>query len=171
MEILSDEVEKIKFSVLSAGRNLVAEPVAQKQAPQNVVDAQFSAHFAAAVALARGVADVNQFTLESIQDPVLRDLAAKTEHHYNPDIDRLYPLQWRTEAQIELSDGRVVSTEIDHATGEPENPVSRASLIDKFVLVTEPILDRDQSQDLAHQIISLDSQSGGLERVMTALRR
>ena len=168
-DITPKDVEKIRFSVLSAGKDLVSEPVEQKQAPQNVVDAQFSAHFAAAIALARGAADVNQFTMESIRDPTIRDLVARTEHHYNPDIDRLYPLQWRAEAEIELRDGRVVATEIDHATGEPENPVSRQGLVEKFTLLTEPLL-RGEARDLADQILTIDREPGGLEAVMTALR-
>ena len=169
--ITPEQVEKIRFSVLSAGRDLVAEPIEQKQAPENVVDAQFSAHFAAAVALARGVADVNQFTPESIQDPVLRELTSKTEHHFNPAIDRLYPLQWRTEAEIELSDGRVVATEIDHATGEPENPVPREGLVEKFILLAEPLLQGAAVQDLTRQILTIDSEPGRLETVMGTLRR
>ncbi len=169
--ITPEQVEKIRFSVLSAGRDIVAEPIEQKQAPENVVDAQFSAHFAAAVALARGVADVNQFTPESIQDPVLRDLTARTEHHFNPEIDRLYPLQWRTEAEIELRDGRVVATEIDHATGEPENPVPREDLVEKFILLAEPLLQGVAAQDLTRQILTIDREPGGFEIVMSTLRR
>ena len=165
------QVEKIRFSVLSAGRDIVAEPIVQKQNPENVVDAQFSAHFAAAVALARGVADVNQFTPESIQDPVVRDLTAKTEHYFNPDIDRLYPLQWRTEAEIKLTDGRVVATEIDHATGEPQNPVPREGLVDKFVLLAEPLLDKTPAHDLAGQVLAIDREPPLLQTVMSTLRR
>ncbi len=170
-DITPEQVEKISFSVLSAGKDLVAEPAAQKRAPENVVDAQFSAPFAAVIALAHGAADVNQFTRENIEDPTIRDLLSRTEHHYNPDIDSLYPLQWRAEAQIELRDGRVVATEIDHATGEPQNPVPREGLIEKFRLLTEPLLATQVADDLAQRILSLDSEPNGLEVVMTAMRR
>src|SRR5256885_4772295 len=44
-------VRRIRLGVLSGGALLVADPIEQKRAPQSIVDAQFSAPYAAAVAL------------------------------------------------------------------------------------------------------------------------
>ena len=100
----------------------------------------------------------------------MRDLMARTECYTDPAFDAVYPLQWPAAAQIELRDGRTVSTRIDHATGEPENPVRREQLIDKFVMLTEPVLDSGpDAADLADRIVELDSETD-LEGVMRLVR-
>ena len=164
------DVAKMRVSVLSGGESLVAEPLEQKQTPQNVVDAQFSTPFGAAVALVHGAADLNQFTPANINDPTMRDLMARTECYRDPVFDAVYPLQWPAAAQIELRDGRTVSTRIEHATGEPENPVRREQLVEKFVMLTEPVLDGGtDAADLADRIVELDSEAD-LEGVMRLVR-
>ena len=169
-EITPEQVEKIRLVVLEAGLNLVAQPGEQKRAPQNVVDAQFSAQFSSALALAHGAADVNQFTQENIDDAALRDLTSRVECYNNPDFDKLYPLQWPAAAEIELRDGRKVATQVDHPTGDPRNPVPRDGLVKKFVLLTDGILESDEADDLAQRILNLDSEPK-IDGVMSAIRR
>ncbi|HEY3107621.1 MAG TPA: MmgE/PrpD family protein, partial [Chloroflexota bacterium] len=126
-----EQVERIRLDVLSGGALLVADPIERKRAPANVVDAQFSAPFAAAVALARGAAGLREYSQASVDDPVIRGLMARTDCRRDPDLDALYPRQWPAAAEIELRDGRRLRARIDHATGEPENPVPRAGLVEK----------------------------------------
>ena len=166
--ITAGEVEKMRVSVSSAGLTLVAEPAEQKKNPQNVVDAQFSTPFGAAVALVNGAADLNQFTPENITDATIRDLMSRC--YTDPAIDEAYPMQWLAAAQIELRDGRTVAKQIDHATGEPENPVLREQLIEKFVMLTEPVLGVDaDAADLAGRLVKLDSEAD-LESVMRIVK-
>jgi len=168
--ITADDVEKMRVSVSTAGLSLVAEPIEQKRNPQNVVDAQFSTPFGAAVALVNGAADLNQFTPENIGDTTIRELMSRTECFTDPAIDAAYPLQWLAEAQIELRDGRTVTRRIDHATGEPQNPVRREQLIEKFVMLTEPVLGaRANAADLAGRLVGLDGEKD-LESVMNIVR-
>src|SRR5205085_2278817 len=49
-----DDIAEIRLGVLTGGYLLVADPIEQKRRPTNVVDAQFSAPFAAALALVQG---------------------------------------------------------------------------------------------------------------------
>ena len=53
--------------MLSGGALLVAEPIERKRAPANVVEAQFSAPFAAALALTRCGAGPREYTPESVE--------------------------------------------------------------------------------------------------------
>ena len=154
--IRPEEVEAIRLGVLSAGRLLVAEPIEQKQAPKNVVDAQFSAPFAAAVALARGAAGLEEYTQAGVDDPVVRELMARTECYSDPALDAGYPVVWPAAAEIRLRDGRGVSTRIDYASGEPENPVPREGLAEKFTALAEAVLPTETAQNLARRILQLE---------------
>ena len=168
-DIRPDEVENIRLAVLRAGALLVADPIEQKRTPQSVVDAQFSAPFAAAVALVRGAADVDQYTRANLDDPIIRSLMARIDCYHDPALDAVYPRQWPAAAEITLRSGRTVSTRIAHPRGEPENPVSRADLVGKFVSSTAHLLSAAAAHDLAQRVLDLDREPG-ITGVMSIVR-
>jgi 2-methylcitrate dehydratase PrpD len=150
------DVDRIRLGVLSGGALLVADPIEQKRSPQSVVDAQFSAPYAAAVALVLGTGGLDAYAPEHLHDPVVRQLMARTECYHEPSLDRDYPKRWPAEAEIHLRGGRVLRRRIEFATGEPENPVPRAALIEKFVsLATDSVGD---ASDLAERILNIDAE-------------
>ena len=61
-DIYPEQVERIEVAVLEAGWPLVCEPRERKYSPSNVVDAQFSMPYGAAVALTDRAAGLDQFT-------------------------------------------------------------------------------------------------------------
>jgi 2-methylcitrate dehydratase PrpD len=154
--IRPEDVAAVRLGVLSGGSLLVAEPIERKRAPTNVVDAQFSAPFAAAVALVRGAAGFPEYSPATLADPTIHALMARTECYRDPALDADYPRRWPAGAEIHLTDGRTVATRIDYATGEPENPVSRSALIDKFVSLSAKLLDASDAHRLAEQVLELD---------------
>lgn len=155
-ELRVEEIERIRLGVLSGGALLVAEPIEQKRAPENLVDAQFSAPFAVALALVRGSAGYSDYTLASVRDGVIRDLMARTECARDGALDAVYPRQWPAWVEVHLRDGRVLRAEVPHALGEPENPVSRAAIIDKFIDLAGVCLKPDRAARVAQQILRLD---------------
>jgi 2-methylcitrate dehydratase PrpD len=72
-----EEVDRLRLGVLSGGALLVADPIEQKRAPQGVVDAQFSAPYAAAVALLYGLSGMDAYTPALLADPRVRALMAR----------------------------------------------------------------------------------------------
>jgi 2-methylcitrate dehydratase PrpD len=150
------DVERIRLGVLSGGAVLVAEPIEQKRTPHSVVDAQFSAPYAAAVAFAYGLSGIDAYTPSKLQDPLIKDLMARTDCYRDVSLDAEYPRQWPAAAEIHLRTGQILSTRIEFASGEPENPVSREALIEKFVsLAAQSVVD---AHALATRILSIDSE-------------
>jgi 2-methylcitrate dehydratase PrpD len=156
--IQPDQVERVRLGVLSGGALLVAEPIEQKRAPRNVVDAQFSAPFAAAVALARGGGGPEHYTQAIVDDPVIRSLMARTDCYRDSSLDAAYPRRWPAAAQIQLRDGRTVSTRIEYATGEPENPVPREGLVAKFTGLAGGVLPSGVAEEIARRVLSLEDE-------------
>src|SRR5579859_7992318 len=101
-------VRRIRLGVLSGGALLVADPIEQKRAPQSIVDAQFSAPYAAAVALVYGTGGIDAYTPARLHDPIVRELMARTDCYRDPALDAVYPRQWPSSAEIHLDDGQVV---------------------------------------------------------------
>lgn len=153
-----EDVDHIRLGVLSAGAQLIAEPIDRKRAPANVVDAQFSAPFGAAVALVFGRAGLAEHSEEVLRDERVRALMARTECVRAPELDAEYPAKWAGWAEIQLRDGRTLSTRTEHALGEPENPVPRDALIDRFVDLVAERLEPIAARDLAARLLRLEEE-------------
>jgi 2-methylcitrate dehydratase PrpD len=154
-QVQVESIERIRVGVLSGGALLVADPIEQKRQPQSVVDAQFSAPYAAAVALVLGTGGRAAYAPSNLHDARIARLMARTDCVRDASLDRVYPKQWPAWAEIELEDGRVLRHDVPYALGEPENPVPRAALIDKFVGLTEGIVE--DPHGLAQRILELDA--------------
>jgi 2-methylcitrate dehydratase PrpD len=159
-----DDVVGLRLGVLSGGALLVADPIEQKRAPRGVVDAQFSAPYAAALALLYGAGGMEAYTPERLADPRVRALMARTDCYRDAALDAVYPRQWPAAATVVLRDGREFSTRVEFATGEPENPVSLAMLRDKFVSLAE----REDALAVADKLLGLD-QAADLSALNDAL--
>jgi 2-methylcitrate dehydratase PrpD len=156
--IQPDQVERVRLGVLSGGALLVAEPIEQKREPKNVVDAQFSAPFAAAVALARGGGGPEHYTQATVEDPVIQSLMARTDCYHDPSLDAMYPRRWPAATEIQLRDGRTLATRIEYALGEPDNPVPRTGLAAKFAGLAGSVLPSEMAAELAGRILRLEEE-------------
>ncbi len=136
----AEEIAGIRLGVLSAGAPLVADPIDRKRDPRNTVDAQFSAPFAAALALVRGAATAAEYDDRALADPTIRSLLARTECVRDPALDACYPARWPAWVEVRTLDGRALRAEVEYATGEPENPVPRDALVAKFVELAADVL-------------------------------
>jgi 2-methylcitrate dehydratase PrpD len=154
-----DDVAEIRLGVLTGGKGLVAEPLAAKQNPRNVVDAQFSAPFAAAVALARGAAGLEEHSQTNVDDSVVRGLMGRTTCYQDPSLDAVYPKEWPAAAEMTLRDGRTVSTRVPYPTGEPENPVPRDGLVRKFSSLASGVLSAEAASELAERLLNLEREA------------
>lgn len=153
-----DDVEEMRLGILSAGWSLVADPPERVREPRNVVDAQFSAPYAAAVALVRGRAGLAEFTDEAIADPRVRALARRATCVRDGALDAAFPRSWPAAVEIRMRGGRVLRARVDHALGEPENPVPRGALVDRFVEMVADSTAPAAARRLAARILALDAE-------------
>ena len=128
----TEAIEEIRLGVLSGSYLLVADPIDQKRQPRNVVDAQFSAPFAAAAALVHGQAGLAEYTQASVDDPRVCFLMARAVCYRDAALDAVYPDHWPAAASIRLRSGELLEASQPYPLGEPENPVSPTALADKF---------------------------------------
>jgi 2-methylcitrate dehydratase PrpD len=163
-------IRRIRLGVLSAGALLVAHPIDQKRTPSNPVDAQFSAPFAAAVALLDGAAGPSQFQQDLIDDRRVRELMAITDCFTSPELDAEYPGEWPAIVEIELADGRLLSTRVEHALGEPENPLSTDAVRAKFGELVSERLGGPDASELEELVLGLD-RVGSMRPLAAILRR
>jgi 2-methylcitrate dehydratase PrpD len=153
-----DAVERMTLYVLRAGASLVVDPIERKRDPRNVVDAQFSAPYAAAVALVRGGAGLREFDAAAIADPAVRDLMRRIDCASDAALETEYPEVWPAAVTVRLRDGRTLEARIRHALGEPENPVPRPALVERFVELASAAMAEPAARELARTLLALDTQ-------------
>lgn len=153
-----EDVERVRLGVLAGGALLIADPIERKREPANVVDAQFSAPFGAAVALVFGKAGLAEHSDAALADPRVRALMLRTDCVRDPALDATYPAKWEGWAELVLQDGRTVRKDIEFALGEPENPVSREALVERFVELAGSRIDPVAARSLAARLLRLDEE-------------
>ncbi len=150
-----EQVEHVDLGVLSLATDLVSHPIERKRDPASIVDAQFSAPYAAAVALVTGRAGMPQFTEELIGSPQIRRLMAATDCHTDPALDATYPDGMPGSVRFRLRDGRTLESRVDFPLGEPENPLSRDELVARFAELGAASVGADAAETLARRLLSL----------------
>jgi 2-methylcitrate dehydratase PrpD len=145
---------------------MLAEPVAQKQAPQTAIDAKFSIPFCVAVALQRGAVTLDDFAPAALAQASTRALAQRVSFV----VDETASEREATSGTLELhlASGARVATRIEQPLGHPSHPLDDDSLIAKLIdcasRAREP-LSSDQARAFANTLLAIDQ----VDRVCPAL--
>jgi 2-methylcitrate dehydratase PrpD len=155
----ADEVEKVTLGILKTGFPIIVAPQKSKYNPRSVVDAQFSMPFGAAVAVLYGKASLNEYTLERVNSPGVKEMMDKVSCVENPELDRVYPKQWPATAEIVTRDGKSYSAKIEYPKGDPENPLTWDELIDKVSGLASPIYSVSHLNEIIGRTRHLDRET------------
>jgi 2-methylcitrate dehydratase PrpD len=130
----SRDVRRIHIEVPTYGLQLVGSPIEAKRNPTSAVDAQFSAPFAAALALTEQQAGLDVFTrvLDEGFSDEFRRLLSVTEVSRADDLDAIHPEFWPGRVTVETSSG-TIERYAKHMRGEAEIPMTFEEVTDKLV--------------------------------------
>ncbi|MEE4164693.1 MAG: hypothetical protein V2I35_01750 [Desulfocapsaceae bacterium] len=158
-QLSAKAIEKITISVLKAGFALVADPADFKRNPASIVDAQFSMPFGAAIAVLHGNASLDQYCLEHIKSPAVKEIMSRVYCVEDPLIEEEFPKKWPAHVEIVTVDGKKYCAAIDYPKGDPENPLSWDEIILKFKNLVAPVLSTDKQDHIIHQVRELETMS------------
>src|SRR4051794_37070845 len=86
---------------------------------------QFSMPFNVALALTAKRVSFLDFTPENFAAPGIRRLMDLTTCRVDPALDAQYPAAWPARVEVTLADGGILSASVQHAKGDPRNPLSQ----------------------------------------------
>ncbi|SFB02475.1 2-methylcitrate dehydratase PrpD [Lentibacillus halodurans] len=118
-----------------------------KKEPRTGLEGKFSIYHSAAVGFLEKAAGQAQYDDEKVMDPNIVAFRSKIKPSINDDIN-----EDKAIAKVILNNGTEHKVTIEHATGSIENPMSRASLIDKFIALTKPIIGDEQGKKVIRKI-------------------
>jgi 2-methylcitrate dehydratase PrpD len=157
-DIYPGQVERIEVAVLEAGWPLVCEPRARKYSPTNVVDAQFSMPYGAAIALTDRAAGLDQFTGESIRSPRIKSLMGKVVLQKHQRIEENFPVEWPALVSVELTNGARFEKFVRFPKGDPENPLTWPELSAKFHSLASRVFPKTRCDQIIHSVKEINSQ-------------
>jgi 2-methylcitrate dehydratase PrpD len=128
-----EQIAAIDVKVDTVTRAAAIEP------PRNGDQAQFSIAFSIAVMLVAGDATPARYTDAMLSDARVRSLMARIQVSADAALDAGYPDRRPADVAITLHDGRVLRHVLDHARGEPENPMSKDDIAAKFEALARPL--------------------------------
>jgi 2-methylcitrate dehydratase PrpD len=161
-----EEVEKVTVGALKAGFGLIASPEEEKRNPQNVVAAQFSMPFGAAVSIIYGRASLEEYTEDNLSRPEVKGLMDRVQCVEDPALEENFPSQWPAWVEVDTRDGRNLRADVIYPKGDPENALSWDELKDKFRVLTGPVISSVSQEQIIKTVESLED----LEDIRTLSR-
>jgi 2-methylcitrate dehydratase PrpD len=132
------EVERVELKV----HPLVLE-LTGKKTPQTGLEGKFSIYYGAALGLIFGQASEQEYADAIVRRADVVALRDKVQANIDPNMS-----EDSVEAIAILKNGNQVKVQVAHAIGSLENPMSDQALESKFMNLSEPILGKQQTQEL-----------------------
>jgi 2-methylcitrate dehydratase PrpD len=130
-DINPEEISEIIPHLGVSAYSSVGQPLAKKQNPQNLFQAQFSICWGIASAIIFGEAGIKNFTEEALRDARIQSLAKRVF----PAVELEYARKRVSEpalVEIKMGNGKIYSKRIDYHFGSPENPMNFEDIAQKF---------------------------------------
>lgn len=100
--------------------------------PRSIHQAKFSMGFVLALIARYGRAGVHEFTKATLDDAELLRLHDTVTMVVDPEVEARYPQRWTARVEVELDDGSVYAHSLTSPKGDPDNPLDREEVEDKF---------------------------------------
>jgi 2-methylcitrate dehydratase PrpD len=146
------QVQEIRIKV---PRHLTRSPFNNKE-PMNMLQAQFSLPFAAAVAVSGIKPGIDWLSKTRFEDPALRRTATKVK--LLADQTRRWHTDIPTTVEI-IANHKRYRMRVSSPRGSPENPLSDQFLEDKFTALASQVIDAESVQLLIEQVGHIESET------------
>ena len=125
--------------------------------PRDTEEAQYNLAYGLACAVLKGKVGPSEVTPPAISDPQTLAFMAKVEPVEDQEIQKGYPAKRQAQVEITTTDGRVLdSGVVDARWGVSADRPTDQDLIEKFQLVTGPVLGQTRAQALQDMIWNLE---------------
>lgn len=143
-------------SVTVHGSSHAVMKVGTPYTPSSVASAQMSLGFTVALMLRFGEVPLDKLTEDGIRESETLELASKVVMFADPDIDAGGPLgRHACRVRIELADGRVLETSLEHRPGSAKMPITSHDLREKFRSLGAQTLPSDQVHAIENTVFEL----------------
>jgi 2-methylcitrate dehydratase len=153
-DLRPEQVEKIQIRSLARAADILSDP--SKYDPHTKETADHSLPYVIAAALVDRQVTPVQFTMEKIMDPKIRAQLQKIEVVADPEIEKVFPALQRVVVNIQTTDGRSFSKQLDYPKGDPRNPLTDQEVEEKFAALADGVLSKDAQTRVKDAVWNLE---------------
>jgi 2-methylcitrate dehydratase PrpD len=131
------------------------EPFLAKHEVSTVVSAQASLPFALAVAAVRGKVGVDEFTDETVADPVVQSMIRRTVVHQDGELYAKVVNSMPGRVSVRTTSGEAFTAEVLYPKGSPGNRLTHDEFREKFMDMAVRVLGQAQAEELFDRALHL----------------
>lgn len=151
------DIDQLQCIVPEIELPLICEPFAQKLRPDSAYAAKFSLPFLVASALVDGSVDHGTFAADNIRRSDLLSIADRVSYRPAKPGETTFPTYFPGWIQGRLKDGRAIEQRLDINYGNPDNPMDRSDLENKFRGNAKGALPEEAAAKLLEELQRLES--------------
>lgn len=159
-----DEIKQVRIGVSSYAAKNNGEP-----APVDIMGAQYSFPYCAALALAGDPTDPGMYLEQEISHPGRRALARRVELHVDDQMEAAYPKHYGSRIELVLANGERRSSFVLDPHGFPADPVTEPERIGKFTRLAGRAKPAARVSDIAAAVQRAESLSS-IRELMVLIR-
>jgi 2-methylcitrate dehydratase PrpD len=148
------DIRQVRIGVSSYAAKNNGEP-----APVDIMGAQYSFPYCAALALAGDPTDPAMYLERVIDDPERRALARRVELYVDPEMEAAYPKHYGSRIELVLANGERRSSFLLDPHGFPADPVTDPERIEKFTRLAGHAKPAGRVADIARAVERAESLS------------
>ena len=138
-DVRADQISKINVETFHEAKRLATIPTTTEQA-------QYSLPFPVAAAVVRGTVGVAEVTADGLTDPQIIALAKMVEISEDDTFNAAFPARRFARTHFLLTDGRILSSDVTEAQGDPEAKLDDHVVWNKFRSLTVPVMGAEWSE-------------------------
>jgi 2-methylcitrate dehydratase len=150
------DVVKVHVRTTARGADILSDP--SKYDPHTKETADHSLPYVIAAAIAERQVTPQQFSMEKIMDPAIREQLNKIVVVADPEIEKVFPALQRVVVTILATDGREFTEQLDYPKGDPRNPLTDKEVEEKFESLAGPVMTDDARRKAIDAIRALEKQ-------------
>jgi 2-methylcitrate dehydratase PrpD len=124
--------------------------------PKNATEGKFSLEFCVAIGILERKAGLSQFIDEKVRDPKIVEMMKKVRMEADPALSPDGYTGAATVVSLKLKDGTILNRRVNQPKGNPEDPLSREELLDKFRSCASSSLDGGSIERIIEKVLNIE---------------
>ena len=126
----------------------------------NSSSAKLSIPYSVAIALLTGECSLNSFDEINLKRKDLKELIRKIEIKSNDDFSKLFPKKRIAKVRVIQQNNQFFENIVEYAKGDPENPMSKKEVIDKFYALMNYAGQAEKAKKICNWLNLTDVEEG-----------
>lgn len=156
-----EEIEVVEAKTVRRAAETLSDP--SKHNPTSKETADHSLPWCLAAAIARGRVTPAEFNEAALADAAIRAMLGKVRVVAEPAFDEAFPRKQPSEVTVVLRSGERLVERVDHAKGDPSDPLSDEEIAQKLASLSEGLLSAERRGEILAAVEEIESVDNVIE--------